>query len=179
MIRDRKTPKLPIPTSIEIPVKFYKIDDAEDKARGEYLMKIINRDLAERADTDGRSELFDKKSPSYMPLGSLVLVEYVHGRQKPCLDVLVGYYIRAKNLEGLTSFTIITKIMGTVISFCFPVYSPAVRRIKVIQKGDCNKDLEEAPGFSFEEAKNKIVESKIRRIISEVSVTGGTYDIKA
>lgn len=177
-MKDREVPKIFIPKS-DMPYFEYKdmVDDME-KTRSDELMKQLSNDIVARTCTDDRSNYFDKSSPDYMPLGSLVLLEYCYGRSKPELDVIVGYYVKCANRgNSMMNMKVVTKILGSLIYYTFPVYCPSLRRIKIINKGDVTKEEKYTYDDYLKEAKELIDEGTIRQVISDTARKDGTFSL--
>ncbi|KAI9208213.1 translation protein SH3-like domain-containing protein [Polychytrium aggregatum] len=98
-----------------------------------WLMRSIEHENRDRYDLDGRGELFDRNSPHSVEPGSVLLVEQVTSRSRPKTQVFAGILIAIRRKGIRTTFVLRNYVLGTGVEMTFPLYSPMVKRIKVLK----------------------------------------------
>ncbi|KAJ3043923.1 hypothetical protein HDV00_003963 [Rhizophlyctis rosea] len=125
---DSKLPEIPLTRRqlLHLPPEFRE---------GRELMKAIKQDQLERHDFDGRRPLFlNNRSPDFVQPGSIVLVEQLASRSRPRKQVFAGVVLGYKNTGIMRKIVLRNYVLGTGVEMEFPVFSPMVRRIKVLKR---------------------------------------------
>lgn len=90
-----------------------------------------------RFDPDGRSMLFARRSAKALTPGSMVAVETAASVSNPTRSIIIGYIVAIRRKGGMGSnFVVRTTVMGTGVEVMFPVYSPLVTKIEVLQRSE-------------------------------------------
>ncbi|KAJ1860021.1 hypothetical protein LPJ73_001566 [Coemansia sp. RSA 2703] len=122
------------------------------------VMKVIEREAIMRADVDGRSKMFARRAApkSRLCAGDVVFVETQNNMSDPSsvtsfTGVCIAIYRRGID----TSFILRNVIQKTGVEMRFMAYSPLVKRIEVLQKGEGFRRaklfyLRENPGKTFQ-----------------------------
>ncbi|KAJ2540124.1 hypothetical protein EV175_006268 [Coemansia sp. RSA 1933] len=134
------------------------------------MMKVIERESVARADVDGRSKLFIRRSKpkDRMCAGDVVCVETRGGMGESAgtsgfTGVCIAIYRRGID----TSFILRNVVQKVGVEIRFMAYSPLVKRISVLQKGVGYRRaklfyLRENPGAAFQlRMLKKLVHSEI------------------
>ncbi|KAH6559978.1 hypothetical protein BASA62_000253 [Batrachochytrium salamandrivorans] len=115
------------PVSIELP------KDRGANKTFRVMMRAIDLEHRVRHDHDGRTQLISASSPLAISPGSIVLIEYVTARSMARKQLFAGVLMVIKRQGIMSSFTLRNYVMGTGVVIQFPVYSPMVLKIKVLQ----------------------------------------------
>ncbi|KAI8923042.1 translation protein SH3-like domain-containing protein [Entophlyctis helioformis] len=111
-------------------------DDRRAHKPQRVLLRAIDLEHRVRFDADGRTQLMSRESPSALQTGSIVLVEYVNSRSKARKQYFAGVLMEIRRKGIMSSIVLRNYVMGTGVEMLFPVYSPMVQRIKVLQPAD-------------------------------------------
>ncbi|CAO3696135.1 unnamed protein product [Umbelopsis ramanniana] len=123
------------------------------------LIDVVSQEQVQRANVDGRMELFSRKNPDCIHPGSVLLVETLNSKAKESTSTFMGVVIaiRRKGLE--TTFTLRNIVMKVGVEQRFALYSPMLKSIKVLQQAG-SKDtkfrraklfyLRDQPGKAFQ-----------------------------
>ncbi|CAO3698246.1 unnamed protein product [Rhizopus stolonifer] len=98
------------------------------------VMQEIDKQQIEKANTDGRRELFARKNASGIRPGSVVMVETFNGPNETTTSTFMGVCI-AINRKGIdTNFTLRNIVMRIGVEQRYNLYSPLLKSVKVLQK---------------------------------------------
>ncbi|KAJ1720218.1 hypothetical protein LPJ53_005122 [Coemansia erecta] len=122
------------------------------------VMKVIEREAIMRADIDGRSKLFARRAAPKARLcaGDVVFVETQNNMSdSSSVTSFTGVCIAIYRRGIDTSFILRNVIQKTGVEMRFMAYSPLVKRIEVLQKGEGFRRaklfyLRENPGKTFQ-----------------------------
>lgn len=123
------------------------------------IMKVIERESLHRADHDGRSRLFVRRAApkDKLSAGDVVFVETSNSLKDESKGVstFTGVCIAIYRRGIDTSFILRNVIQKVGVEMRFMAYSPLVRRIEVLQKGEGFRRaklfyLRENPGKTFQ-----------------------------
>ena len=98
------------------------------------VMEMISAQQMEKANHDGRLELFSRKNPEGVRPGSVVLVETFNGPGEKTSSTFMGVCIAIRRKGIDTSFTLRNIVMRVGVEQRFSLYSPLVKNVKVLQK---------------------------------------------
>ncbi|KAF9583983.1 hypothetical protein BGW38_007956 [Lunasporangiospora selenospora] len=141
-------PTYTAPASVLVPKQF------KPQTKGQGLMELINKEEAQRMDTDGRSKLFNKREPECLRAGDVILVETLNAMSTEKTSTFVGVLI-AMDRRGLHSnFTVRNIILKVGVEMKYMLYSPLIKSIKVLKKGEGYRRaklfyLRDNPGRAF------------------------------
>lgn len=148
-------PKYTAPASIHVPVEQFPAP----KVTRKNVIDVISQEQVQRANVDGRMELFSRKNANRIHPGSVLLVETLNSKAKESTSTFMGVVIaiRRKGLE--TTFTLRNIVMKVGVEQRFALYSPMLKSIKVLQQAG-SKDtkfrraklfyLRDQPGKAFQ-----------------------------
>ncbi|KAI9286371.1 translation protein SH3-like domain-containing protein [Umbelopsis sp. AD052] len=148
-------PKYTAPASIQVPTEQFPAP----KVTRKNLIDVVSQEQVQRANVDGRMELFSRKNPNRIHPGSVLLVETLNSKAKESTSTFMGVVIaiRRKGLE--TTFTLRNLVMKVGVEQRFALYSPMLKSIKVLQPAG-SKDtkfrraklfyLRDQPGKAFQ-----------------------------
>ncbi|KAI7859755.1 50S ribosomal protein L19 [Circinella umbellata] len=97
-------------------------------------MELITAQQIQKANHDGRSELFSRKNAEGVRPGSVVLVETFNGPGEKTTSTFMGVCIAIRRKGIDTSFTLRNIVMRVGVEQRFSLYSPLVKNVKVLQK---------------------------------------------
>eukprot|EP00842_Homolaphlyctis_polyrhiza_P003367 jgi/Hompol1/4030/HPOL_003442-RA len=97
------------------------------------LLRAIDLEHRVRHDMDGRTQLISKDSPTAMKTGSIVLIEYVNARSKARKQYFAGVLMAIRRKGIMSSIVLRNYLMGTGVEILYPIYSPMILKIKVLQ----------------------------------------------
>ncbi|KAI9264366.1 50S ribosomal protein L19 [Phascolomyces articulosus] len=97
-------------------------------------MEMISAQQIEKANHDGRRELFSRKNAEGVRPGSVVLVETFNGPGEKTTSTFMGVCIAIRRKGIDTSFTLRNIVMRVGVEQRFSLYSPLVKNVKVLQK---------------------------------------------
>lgn len=101
------------------------------------ILRTLDLEHRIRFDTDGRSLLFARRHPGAIRAGSMVAVETAASVSQPNRSIIIGYIVAIRRKGGMGSnFVVRTTIMGVGVEMMFPVYSPLVTKITVLQRSN-------------------------------------------
>ncbi|KAJ1918295.1 hypothetical protein H4219_002692 [Mycoemilia scoparia] len=134
-----KAPVQNVPDSIIIPKPAFERPLVLPHEKKPNMMKVIERESLQRANHDGRADLFVRrahKSKRMCP-GDVVMVESINSMSKPAsTSTFVGICIAISRRGIDTAFVLRNTIMKVGVEMRFPAYSPMVKSIKILQKGE-------------------------------------------
>lgn len=131
-----KAPKYTAPASIYVPTEQFPAP----KVTRKNVIDVVSHEQVQRANIDGRMELFSRKNPKRIQPGSVLLVETLNSKAKESTSTFMGVVIaiRRKGLE--TTFTLRNIVMKVGVEQRFALYSPMLKSIKVLQQAG-SKDI--------------------------------------
>ncbi|KAJ8322824.1 structural constituent of ribosome [Batrachochytrium dendrobatidis] len=117
-----------LPKDIELP------NDPGANKTFRVMMRAIDLEHRVRHDHDGRTQLISKSSPNAIVPGSIVLIEYVASRTMAKKQYFAGVLMAIRRKGIMSSVVVRNYVIGTGVTLQFPVYSPMVQKIKVLQQ---------------------------------------------
>ncbi|KAI9029268.1 translation protein SH3-like domain-containing protein [Hyaloraphidium curvatum] len=101
------------------------------------LLRTLDLEHRIRYDPDGRSVLFARKHPARLRAGAFVAVETAASVTQPTRSIVVGYIVAIRRRGGMGSnFVVRTTVLGTGVEIMFPIYSPLVTKIELLQPSE-------------------------------------------
>ncbi|KAI8369734.1 translation protein SH3-like domain-containing protein [Blakeslea trispora] len=97
------------------------------------VMEKVTQQQIEKANVDGRTELFSRKNPSGIKPGSVVLVETLNGPNETTSSTFMGVCIAIRRKGIDTNFTLRNIVMRVGVEQRYSLYSPLLKSIKVMQ----------------------------------------------
>ncbi|KAJ3021101.1 hypothetical protein HKX48_009196 [Thoreauomyces humboldtii] len=128
--------------------------DPRGRYHGARLLRQIDVEMRTRLDLDRRAELFRPGSPDAIEPGSVLLVEQVTSRSRPRTQVFAGVLIAIRRKGVMSNIIVRNYVLGTGVEMVFPIFSPSVKRIKVLKRvtgvvtGDTMYYLRDKPSAS-------------------------------
>ncbi|KAI7902511.1 translation protein SH3-like domain-containing protein [Cokeromyces recurvatus] len=98
------------------------------------VMEYISKQQIEKANVDGRRELFDRHNPQGIRPGSIVLVETFNGPGETTTSTFIGVCISIRRKGIDTNFTLRNIVMRVGVEQRYSLYSPLLKSIKILQK---------------------------------------------
>ncbi|CEI88554.1 Putative 50S ribosomal protein L19 [Rhizopus microsporus] len=97
-------------------------------------MEHVSKQQVEKANTDGRRELFSRNNPNGIKPGSIVMVETLNGPNETTTSTFMGVCIAIRRKGIDTNFTLRNIVMRIGVEQRYNLYSPLLKSIKVMQK---------------------------------------------
>ncbi|KAI8394076.1 translation protein SH3-like domain-containing protein [Radiomyces spectabilis] len=97
------------------------------------VMELITQQQIQKANTDGRAELFDRKNPQGVKPGSILMVETLNGPGESTSSTFMGVCIAIRRKGIDTSFTLRNIVMRIGVEQRYSLYSPLLKSVKVLQ----------------------------------------------
>lgn len=98
------------------------------------VMEHVSKQLVEKANIDGRRELFSRNNPNGIKPGSIVMVETLNGPNETTTSTFMGVCIAIRRKGIDTNFTLRNIVMRVGVEQRYNLYSPLLKSIKVMQK---------------------------------------------
>ncbi|CEG66121.1 hypothetical protein CU097_008468 [Rhizopus azygosporus] len=98
------------------------------------VMEHVSKQQVEKANTDGRRELFSRNNPNGIKPGSIVMVETLNGPNETTTSTFMGVCIAIRRKGIDTNFTLRNIVMRIGVEQRYNLYSPLLKSIKVMQK---------------------------------------------
>ncbi|KAI8987083.1 50S ribosomal protein L19 [Pilobolus umbonatus] len=102
-------------------------------------MELITQQQIEKANVDGRAELFSRKNPQGVKPGSIVLVETMNGPGETTSSTFMGVCIAIRRKGIDTNFTLRNIVMRVGVEQRYNLYSPLLKSIKVMERSNDQK----------------------------------------
>jgi large subunit ribosomal protein L19 len=118
------------PSSIRVPESQFPNPSLE----GKNMMQLLDEEEVKRT-TDNRAELFAKRGKNRVIPGDVLLVESYTNKTNKGSSMFAGICIAIRRSGLDTSFTLRNVIMKVGVEQRFPVFSPLIKSIKILQKG--------------------------------------------
>ncbi|KAI9006003.1 translation protein SH3-like domain-containing protein [Gaertneriomyces semiglobifer] len=109
-------------------------DPRGHKSHSHQLLRQIDVDMRQRLDIDNRADLFRKNHPNALQPGSILLIEQITSRSRPRSQVFAGVLIAIRRKGVMTNIVLRNYVLGTGVEMVIPVFSPSVKRIRVLKK---------------------------------------------
>ncbi|KAG0168599.1 hypothetical protein DFQ28_000615 [Apophysomyces sp. BC1034] len=111
----------------------YSTAAAPSKGKTNVMEYVVNQQV-ERANADGRRELFSRKNSEGVKPGSILLVETFNAANEAATSTFMGVCIAIRRKGIDTSFTLRNIVMRVGVEQRFSLYSPLVKSVRVLQK---------------------------------------------
>ncbi|KAL2918572.1 structural constituent of ribosome [Polyrhizophydium stewartii] len=107
--------------------------DRRERHPNRVLMRAVDLEHRVRHDMDGRTQLITRGSPQAIPTGSVVMIEYVNSRSKARKQYFAGVLMEIRRKGIMSSLVLRNFVMGTGVEMLFPLYSPMIQKIRMLQ----------------------------------------------
>jgi len=118
------------PLSIRVP----ELQFPNPSLEGKNIMRLLDEEEVKRA-TDNRAELFAKRGKTRIIPGDVLLVESYTNQTNRGSSMFAGICIAIRRSGPDSSFTLRNIIMKVGVEQRFPVFSPLIKSIKILQRG--------------------------------------------
>ncbi|KAI7862924.1 50S ribosomal protein L19 [Spinellus fusiger] len=95
-------------------------------------MQYVTKQHIAQANTDGRQQLFDRRSPNCVKPGDVMLVETLNSTKDTSTSTFMGVCIAIRRKGIDTNFTLRNIVIRVGVEQRFSLYSPLVKSVSVI-----------------------------------------------